>query len=143
MQGIRFILLKGRKCKKVEILFILIFFFGRFSVYGQCSTNLLSINLIKNTSYSLIIHPNNIPPGNDTIYYEFGLKGFIPGTGSLPGAGGTMLKRITGGNDNIQGLQPQTFYDIYLRCHCTNAQWSVNTPVVTFRSLQTCLFFVS
>lgn len=70
---------------------------------------------------------------DSTTWLEYGPRGFQPGTGALPGTGGTLLR--AGCPPYVLGnLQPQTNYDIYIRKQCGPGVFSANAcplPVQT------------
>jgi PKD-like domain/Secretion system C-terminal sorting domain len=70
----------------------------------------------------------------NSIYLEYGLSGFTPGTGSAAG-GGTLVQ--PGGTPYIiTGLLPYTKYDAYFRSSCSGT-FTANTKF-TFTTLPNC-----
>jgi len=57
---------------------------------------------------------------------EYGPVGFTPGAGDQPGAGGTIVN-ATCPPFILQGLDPETSYDLYLRKQCGPGTFSDNT----------------
>ncbi|MBS1583516.1 MAG: fibronectin type III domain-containing protein [Bacteroidetes bacterium] len=63
-----------------------------------------------------------------SIVLEYGLSGFVPGTGSSAGAGGTVVLNATSPT-HIAGLSPTTAYDVYVRQDCGVDGFSENNNV--------------
>lgn len=68
----------------------------------------------------------------DTVFIEIGPDGFTPGTGYVPGIGGTLILS-SGSSYSFNNLTPFTKYDVYLRTSCgtyftSNKKVSVFTP---------------
>ena len=57
--------------------------------------------------------------GTETIYLEYGLNGFVPGTDSLVGEG-TVIQ-VQSSQTMISPLNPGTTYDVYFRVECDSA----------------------
>jgi len=74
---------------------------------------------------------------SDTLYLEYGLNGFTPGTGITAGNGGTVITIHSGSSYTITGLTPDTYYDVYLRKNC-GSYISGNIPKKTFKTLYDC-----
>lgn len=56
----------------------------------------------------------------DHFEVEYGLQGFVPGSGTL--------SSVNNSNLSLAGLHPDTHYDVYVRCVCDNAivgDWSM------------------
>jgi Secretion system C-terminal sorting domain len=70
---------------------------------------------------------------------EYGLQGFVPGTGATAGTGGTVITS-TGSSQAITGLITNTSYDVYVRQDCTAATlgYSPNSLVTNFVTLIDC-----
>ena len=67
-----------------------------------------------------------------TVYVEYGVTGFTPGTGAAAGAGGTV---VTGASPiTLTGLAANTPYTVYVRQDCGGGIFSANS-VVPFRTL--------
>lgn len=80
-----------------------------------------NVTLSSATSTSLTINYS----GNAHIL-EYGPHGFLPGAGSTAGTSGTVIG-VWGGSATINGLQPSTNYDIYLRSICGGNDYSPNS----------------
>lgn len=63
-----------------------------------------------------------------SIVLEYGLTGFIPGTGSSAGVGGTVVLNATSPT-HIAGLSPNTTYDVYVRQDCGVDGFSENNSI--------------
>ncbi len=75
-----------------------------------------------------------------TLYLEYGLPGFTPGTGATAGPGGTVMS-APGSNVTVQfnvtGLTPLTAYQVYVRRNCSGT-FSPNSPVTSFTTAFDC-----
>lgn len=65
---------------------------------------------------------------------EYGPPGFIPGTGATPGTNGTIVS-VSQNTKTLQGLNPGTGYDVYLRPFC-NGNYGANSIRFTFYTPQ-------
>ena len=105
------------------------------SSFGQCNppTNLISYNLLQ-TSATITFSIAS----TGTVYLEYGLSGFIPGSNAAPGAGGTVIMLPAASSFyTITGLTPETQYAFYLRTNCSGI-WSTNSVKGTFRTAVDC-----
>lgn len=72
---------------------------------------------------------------NSTTYLEYGPSGFTPGSGSTAGVNGTVISNAAS-PVSINGLSPNTTYDIYIRYNCGNGLW--NSPKYSFHTSPLC-----
>lgn len=88
------------------------------------------------------IYINNVTPTSVTVnwtgqsdtYIEYGPKGFYPGSDSIPNQ---FVIKDPSSPCIINGLQPNTIYDFYLRSHCKN-KFSLNSQVIRQRTAIKC-----
>jgi hypothetical protein len=113
------------------------FFCDSAIVNGQCSTGATSFFIQESRPNSLTFWRSACCI-SDTIYYECGPVGFTPGVDANPGSGGIITKMHYNPPDTAFNLQPDTYYDIYIRQHCSNGSWSVNNVPITCRTLKAC-----
>ncbi len=75
-------------------------------------------------------------PGGDcdSVFVEWGERGFLPGTENLPGGGAGFLKMACPAAQNLvlQNLVPFRFYDVYFRKKCAAGQFSINSEAARF-----------
>jgi len=74
----------------------------------------------------------------DSMILEYGLPGFVPGTGLTPGANGTILF-ANNSPYTISGLTPFTDYDLYLRSKC--GTFFTSNKKYKFKSAKDCSLF--
>lgn len=69
-----------------------------------------------------------------TYIVEFGLPGFTPGTGSIPGTGGTVWTgtAVPGSPVTITGLSASATYQAYVRQLCSGPAYSANSTAASF-----------
>lgn len=70
---------------------------------------------------------------------DYGISPYTPGTGALPGSGGTAVIG-SGSPILLTGLLPNTTYELYLRQDCTGSGngYSANSTVVSFTTPLIC-----
>lgn len=70
----------------------------------------------------------------DTLILEYGLAGFVPGNGSVPGLSGTVvvLPQPSVNSVVLTSLLPLRRYEAYLRRSCGSGLWSANSAKVAF-----------
>lgn len=117
--------------------FALVCMFFSSSAFSQCNPPAFSIYDYNIASTSVTVSVSF----NVAVSYiiEYGPLGFTPGTDSTAGPAGTVL--IVPGalsNDIISNLSPDTYYDCYLRTKCSAVLYSVNSPVVHFKTQTDC-----
>jgi|GEM_PF-6627761 len=86
------------------------------------------------------VHPNSMSVQWScdcaNAYLEYGPAGFMPGTDSVAGAGGTVIQNVSSPY-NLTGLTANTIYDIYVRSEC-GGNYSTNTSKQTQRTAMDC-----
>ena len=72
--------------------------------------------------------------GTDSLILEYGPAGFVPGSGSTAGTGGTMLvlQEPVSQPFMLNGLNSLTDYRVYLRRRCVPGLWGPNSPAAAF-----------
>ncbi|MDX1941629.1 MAG: T9SS type A sorting domain-containing protein [Saprospiraceae bacterium] len=74
------------------------------------------------------------PDGCTPMIIEYGPPGFIPGVNQNPGQGTVAFANACAPH-NLQGLQPDTEYEIYIRRRCTiSSTFSENSCAITVRT---------
>lgn len=108
---------------------MVIFVFASFKSNAQCNpATFQGVFNITQTSADPTISNN----GGGSNYLEYGTGLFIPGTGAMAGAGGTLVAIPTNSNHLIlAGLLPGTTYYIYTRKNCSG-NWSSNSAGYMF-----------
>ncbi|MDP4265196.1 MAG: choice-of-anchor J domain-containing protein, partial [Bacteroidota bacterium] len=75
----------------------------------------------------------NFTPTGSNFVIEYGLTGFIPGTGASPGIGGTVISiNSTQLPYTINGLTSLDTFDVYVRQVCSGSSYGPNSTVATF-----------
>ncbi|MBK8582257.1 MAG: hypothetical protein IPL86_10580 [Flavobacteriales bacterium] len=68
---------------------------------------------------------------------EYGAPGFTPGNGATAGVGGTIWTGapVGGSSVTLTGLSGSSSYSVYVREHCSGADYSFNSAVANFATL--------
>lgn len=115
--------------KNIKLLALGIFVFASFKSNSQCNPEIFQgvFGITQTTADPAI---SNI--GGGTNYLEYGSGFFMPGTGAIAGAGGTLVSVPTNTNHLIlTGLLPGSTYYIYTRKNC-GGSWSSNSASYMF-----------
>lgn len=81
-------------------------------------------------NYSTTTTVNLTWPGSGNYIIEYGLAGFVPGTGATAGANGTVINTASP-NYTITGLAAGTRYAVYIRQACSGS-FTSNSTVTSF-----------
>ncbi len=82
-------------------------------------------------NYSTTTTVNITWPGTGNYIIEYGLQGFVPGTGATAGTNGTVINTASQ-NYTITGLSAGTRYGVYVRQACGGGNFTANSFAVSF-----------
>jgi hypothetical protein len=82
-------------------------------------------------NYSTTNSANLTWPGSGNYIIEYGLPGFVPGTGATAGTNGTVINTPSQ-NYTITGLAAGTRYAVYVRQACGTGNFTSNSAVTSF-----------
>jgi len=103
----------------------------------------INVNLLSGCPAPILNNANNITENSVDLSWidsglglewdiEYGEMNFVPGTG-------TLITNLSTTNYNLTGLLPQTYYDVYVRTHCSPTETSDWSNKITFRT--NCSYF--
>jgi hypothetical protein len=105
---------------------------------GQCGTPTIGSagNILPNSA-TVSFSCSACIPGSQVL--EYGLAGFVPGNGAIPGSGGTLITFPTFTTSyTISSLLSSTTYDYYIRLNCGGGIYTPNTVKRSFTTAFQC-----
>lgn len=110
---------------------------------GSCYLDDFNVDLISGCPTPILNNATNLTENSVDLSWidsglglewdiEYGEMNFVPGTG-------TLIENIPTTNYILTGLLPQTYYDVYVRAHCSPTETSDWSNKITFRT--NCSYF--